>query len=361
MSLDQYYLLGRSGLRVSPFALGTLTFGTDGPYGAWGSSKQAARAVFDRYLAAGGNFIDTADLYTRGTSESLLGEFIADGNRDRLVLTSKYSYNLAERDPNAGGNGRKNMIRALEASLKRLRTDYLDLYLLHTWDRITPAEEVVRAFDDLVRAGKIRYAGLSDVPAWYAARAHTYAEAHALAPIVNLQLQYSLVERGIEAEFTSLATNLGMGITAWSPLASGLLSGKYRPNSDGGSGRLSTGTGKSLSLFTERNWQIVGALEAVAGELGRSMAQVALQWVLTRPGVTSVILGATRPEQLEDNLGALDLQIPPELLRRLDEASAPPVTTPYAMFGDRYQAAVHGAAVSDRPPAFAPPVRVSLG
>ncbi|WAS97890.1 aldo/keto reductase [Nannocystis punicea] len=361
MSLDQYYLLGRSGLRVSPFALGTMTFGIDGPYGAWGSSKEAARAVFDRYLAAGGNFIDTADLYQRGTSESLLGEFIADGGRDRLVLTSKYSYNLSERDPNAGGNGRKNMIRAVEASLKRLRTDYLDLYLLHTWDRITPAEEVARAFDDLVRAGKIRYAGLSDVPAWYAARVQTYAEAHALAPIVNLQLQYSLVERGIEAEFTSLATNLGMGITAWSPLASGLLSGKYRPNSDGDAGRLATGAGKSLSLFTERNWKIVGELEAVAGELGRSMAQVALQWVLTRPGVTSVIVGATRPEQLEDNLGALDFRLPPELLRRLDEASTPPATTPYTMFGDRYQASLHGAAVSDRSSAYAPPIQVAVG
>ncbi|MDC0674307.1 aldo/keto reductase [Nannocystis radixulma] len=359
MSLDQYYLLGRSGLRVSPFALGTMTFGTDGPYGTWGSSKQTARAVFDRYLAAGGNFIDTADLYTRGTSESMLGEFIADVDRDRLVLTTKYSYNLSGGDPNAGGNGRKNMIRALEASLRRLKTDYVDLYLLHTWDRITPAEEVVRAFDDLVRAGKIRHAGLSDVPAWYAARAQTWAEAHALTPIVNLQLQYSLVERGIEAEFSSLATGLGMGITAWSPLAGGLLSGKYRPSGEGSGGRLDTEMGRALGVLTERNWNIVAALDGVARELGRSMAQVALQWVLSRPGVTSVILGATRPEQLEDNLAALEFSLPPELQRRLDEASAPPATTPYTMFSDGYQPMVHGAAVSDRHPTHAPPIRVA--
>ncbi|MDC0722723.1 aldo/keto reductase [Nannocystis bainbridge] len=362
MSLDRYYLLGRSGLRVSPFALGTLTFGTDGTHGAWGSNKQAARAVFDRYVGAGGNFIDTADLYTRGTSESLLGEFIAESGRDRLVLTSKYSYNLAERDPNAGGNGRKNMIRAVEASLRRLGTDYLDLYLLHTWDRITPAEEVVRTFDDLVRAGKIRYAGLSDVPAWYAARAQTFAEAHALTPFVNLQLQYSLIERGIEAEFSGLATNLGMGITAWSPLASGLLSGKYRPSTgQTATGRLTSGVGPTVEGVGEREWRIVSALEGVAAELGRSMAQVALQWLLTRPGVTSVIVGATRPEQLDDNLGALDLQIPAALLQRLDEASAPAVLAPYTMFGDRYQGFLHGADVRDRSPAYAPPIRVALG
>lgn len=364
MSLDHYYLLGRSGLRVSPLALGTLTFGTDGPWGAWGSNKATARTLFDRYLAAGGNFIDTADLYTRGASEAMLGEFIADVDRDRLVLTTKYSYNTSDRNPNAGGNGRKNMMRAVEASLRRLRTDYIDLYLLHTWDRITPAEEVVRAFDDLVRAGKIRHAGLSDVPAWYAARAQTYAEAHALAPLVNLQLQYSLVERNIEDEYTTLATALGLGITAWSPLAGGLLSGKYRPSEGepSGAGRLTTaGAGHALGVFTPRNWQIVAALESVAQELGRSMAQVAIQWTLARPGVTSVIVGANRVEQLEDNLGALDFTLPPALRDRLDAVSSPAPRFPYAMFSDGYQAMVHGAVVSDRSAEFSPPVHVRPG
>ncbi|TKD06393.1 aldo/keto reductase [Polyangium fumosum] len=361
MSLDRYYLLGRSGLRVSRLALGTMTFGTDGAWGAWGSTEEAARAVFDRYLDAGGNFLDTADLYTRGTSETLLGKFIAErGARDRVVLTTKYTYGLDPGNPNAGGNGRKNMIRAVEASLRRLGTDYIDLYLLHTWDRLTPTEEVVRTFDDLVRAGKIRYAGLSDVPAWYAARAQTFAEAHALTPFINLQLQYSLVERHIEHEFVPLAQTLGMGITAWSPLGGGLLSGKYRPSQGRGEGegRLTKDeAGSKLGLFTEQNWQIVAAVEKTAKELGRSMAQVALNWTATQPGIGSVILGATKLAQLEDNLAALDFEIPAELRKELDQASAQPLPFPYKMFGDAYQKQLHGGAtVGDKPVGYTPPV-----
>ncbi|MDC0741669.1 aldo/keto reductase [Polyangium mundeleinium] len=361
MSLDRYYLLGRSGLRVSRLALGTMTFGTDGAWGAWGSTEETARAVFDRYLDAGGNFLDTADLYTRGTSETLLGKFIAErGARDRVVLTTKYTYGLDPGNPNAGGNGRKNMIRAVEASLRRLGTDYIDLYLLHTWDRLTPAEEVVRTFDDLVRAGKIRYAGLSDVPAWYAARAQTFAEAHALTPFINLQLQYSLVERHIEHEFVPLAQTLGMGITAWSPLGGGLLSGKYRPSQGRGEGegRLTTNdAGSQLGLFTEHNWGVVAAVEKAAKELGRSMAQVALNWTATQPGIGSVILGATKLAQLEDNLAALDFEIPAELRKELDRASAHPRPFPYKMFGDAYQRQLHGGtAVGDKPVGYTPPV-----
>jgi aryl-alcohol dehydrogenase-like predicted oxidoreductase len=361
MSLDRYYLLGRSGLRVSRLALGTMTFGTDGAWGAWGSTEETARAIFDRYLDAGGNFLDTADLYTRGTSETMLGKFIGDrGARDRVVLTTKYTYGLDPGNPNAGGNGRKNMIRAVEASLRRLRTDYIDLYLLHTWDRITPAEEVMRTFDDLVRAGKIRYAGLSDVPAWYAARAQTFAEAHALVPLINLQLQYSLVERHIEHEFVPLAQTLGMGITAWSPLGMGLLSGKYRPSQGGGEGegRLTKDeAGSNLGLFTPRNWQVATAVETAAKELGRSMAQVALNWAATRPGIGAVIIGASKPAQLEDNLAALDFELPAELRRTLEQASAQPPPFPYTMFGDAYQAQLHGgAAVGDKPAGYAPPV-----
>jgi len=360
MSLDRYYLLGRSGLRVSRLALGTMTFGTDGPWGAWGSPEETARSIFDKYLDAGGNFIDTADLYTRGTSEIMLGKFIAErGARDHVVLTSKYSYNLDPKNPNSGGNGRKNMMRAVEASLKRLKTDYIDLYLLHTWDRITPAEEVMRTFDDLVRAGKIRYAGLSDVPAWYAARAQTFAEAHALTPIINLQLQYSLVERHIEHEFAPLAQTLGMGITAWSPLGMGLLSGKYKP-SEGrgeGDGRLTKGDPSQHGLFSERNWQIVTALEKAAKETGRSMAQVALNWAATQPGVGAVIIGASKLAQLDDNLAALDFEIPAELRQSLDQASALPPPFPYTMFGPGYQVLVHGAgAIGDKPAGYAPPV-----
>jgi aryl-alcohol dehydrogenase-like predicted oxidoreductase len=360
MSMQRYYLLGRSGLRVSPLSLGALTFGTEGPLGSWGTTEEVARTIFNRYIEAGGNFIDTADLYMRGSSETMLGKLIAEaGVRDRLVLTTKYTYSTVAGDPNSGGNGRKNMMRAVEASLRRLGTDYIDLYLLHTWDRLTPAEEVMRTFDDLVRAGKIRYAGLSDVPAWYAARAQTFAEAHALTPIVNLQLQYSLVERNIEHEFVPLAQTLGMGITAWSALGSGLLSGKYRPSEGAatGDGRLTTAAGQGLGLFNERNWRVVAALEEVAREIGRSMAQVALNWTATQPGIGSVILGASKLAQLDDNLAALDFELPIELRRQLDQASALPPTFPYTMFGDAYQASLHGgASVGDKPAGYAPSV-----
>lgn len=360
MALDQYYTLGRSGLRVSRLSLGTMTFGDDW---GWGAAEDTARAMFDRYLGAGGNFIDTADLYTEGTSETMLGKFIEQaGVRDRVVLATKFSYNAEPGNPNAGGNGRKNILRAVEGSLRRLRTDYIDLYLLHTWDRITPAEEVVRTLDDLVRAGKIRYAGLSDVPAWYAARAQTFAEAHALSPLVNLQLEYSLVERHIEHEYVPLATELGMGITAWSPLGMGLLSGKYKPGEAGGTGdgRLAKVAGApGFDRFTERNWQIVGALESVAKELDKPMAQVALNWVATQPGLASVIVGATKLHQLDDNLAALDFELPAGLRARLDQASAPAAPFPYYMFADAQQTRLHGGvAVGSKPPGYAPPVYV---
>ncbi|WP_109125703.1 aldo/keto reductase [Dyella sp. C11] len=360
MSLDTYYTLGRSGLRVSRLALGTMTFGDNW---GWGAAEDTARAMFDRYLEAGGNFIDTADLYTDGASEELLGKFVeASGTRDRVVLSTKFTYNGQPGNPNSGGNGRKNIMRAVDASLRRLRTDYIDLYILHTWDRLTPAEEVMRTFDDLVRAGKIRYAGLSDVPAWYASRAQTFAEAHALTPLVNLQLEYSLAERHIEHEFVPMATELGMGITAWSPLAMGLLSGKYKPSETGGEGegRLQKIAGMpGFDRFTERNWTIVAALEEVAVAMGKPMAQVALNWVATQPGIASVIIGASKLVQLDDNLAALAFDIPAELRARLDQASALEPTFPYWFFGDVQQSRIHGGvAVGSKPSSYAPPVFV---
>ena len=365
MSLDRYYTLGRSGLRVSRLALGTMTFGENW---GWGAGEETARAMFDRYLDAGGNFVDTADLYTEGHSEELVGRFVEQsGARDRVVLTTKYSYNAEKGNPNAGGNGRKNMLRAVEGSLKRLRTDYIDLYLLHTWDRVTPAEEVLRTFDDLVRAGKIRYAGLSDVPAWYAARMQTLAEAHAMTTLVNLQLQYSLVERHIEREYVDVATGLGMGITAWSPLGMGLLSGKYRPSEQGtdgsGEGRLqavkSMGLPSLLDKFSPRNWEIVGTLERVAKEHGISMAQAAIQWAARRPGVASVILGARNLAQFDDNLAALDKPLPASALETLDRVSALSSEFPYSFFEDTQQAGLHGGVgVGDKPLEYARPVFV---
>ena len=356
MSADRYYHLGKSGLRVSRFALGTMTFGTGGIRGiggSWGADETTSRAIFDTYLEAGGNFIDTADSYGAGTSETLVGGFISDkAIRDHVVLTTKFSNNLSPGNPNAGGNGRKNILRAVEASLTRLRTDYIDLYMLHTWDLITPAEEVVRTLDDLVRAGKIRYYGFSDVPAWYAARAVTWADVHGLSRPICLQLPYSLVERTIEHEFMSLSQELDIGITAWSPLAMGLLTGKYK---SGGSGRLSQdSSGTGLGLLTERNLKIVEALEQVAQEIDRPMSQVALNWCLNRPGIAAAVVGASRPEQLRDNLEALSFDMPAALHTRLDEASALPCPLPYSLFSSAYQAEIlnTGTAVGGRPEGY---------
>jgi aryl-alcohol dehydrogenase-like predicted oxidoreductase len=358
--LNSYYTLGRSGLRVSRLALGTMTFGTEWGFGA---DKETARRLFEAYVEVGGNLFDTADLYTGGTSETWLGEFIAErGLREKAVIVTKFAHSAERGNANAGGNGRKSVLRALEASLRRLRTDYIDLYMLHTWDRVTPVEEVMRTLDDLVRSGKVRHVGLSDIPAWYASRAQTIAEFRGSEPICALQLEYSLAERNIEHEFTTLGTDYGMGILAWSPLANGLLSGKYRPseNSGTGSGRLEflkPYLSPPFQRFTPRNFAIVAELEAVAKVAGRSMAQVAINWVAHRPGVASVIVGATRIEQLQENLAALSFDIPAELSDRLDAASAPPPAFPYIFFGKEVQESIHaGVRVGTKPPGYYPTI-----
>ncbi|MEU4521460.1 aldo/keto reductase [Amycolatopsis sp. NPDC024027] len=352
MALDQYYLLGRSGLRVSRLALGTMNFGTGGFHAAYGKTQDEVRPTFRKYVEEGGNFVDTADFYTAGESETILGRLIAETHsRDRLVLTTKFTNTVDPADPNAGGNGRKHLIRALDASLRRLGTDYVDVYLLHTWDRNTPVEEVVRTFDDLVRAGKIRYPGLSDVPSWYAARAQSLTEAHSLAPMVNLQLPYSLVERQIETEHVPMAQHLGLGVTAWSPLAGGVLTGKYR---DGGAGRLSDGP-----AWTERTPQVLAPLEEVANKLGVTMAQVAINWVATQPGIAAAIVGASSAAQLGKSMAALDFEIPAELRILLDEASAVPPESVYRMFTPAYQNWIVSPdlKIGDKPAGYAPAVR----
>jgi aryl-alcohol dehydrogenase-like predicted oxidoreductase len=358
--LDTYYTLGRSGLRVSRLALGTMTFGTEWGFGA---DKDTVRRMFDAYVEAGGNLFDTADMYTGGTAETWLGEFIAErGMRDKAVIITKFAHSAECGNPNAGGNGRKNILRAMDASLKRLGTDYIDLYMLHTWDRVTPVEEVVRTLDDLVRWGKVRHVGLSDVPAWYAARAQTIAEFRGWEPACALELEYSLAERNLEHEFTALGTEVGLGILAWSPLANGLLSGKYRPSEDGGAGEgrlehLKPYLSPAFQRFTPRNWTIVAELEAVAKLAGRSMAQVALNWVANRPGVASVIVGATGPEQLEENLAAMSFDLPAELRERLDAASAPMRAFPYIFFGPDVQGSIHaGVKVGTKPAGYIAPI-----
>ena len=295
-TISDYVLLGRTGLRVSRLCLGTMTFGTEW---GWGCDEPTARSIFDRFVGAGGNFIDTADGYTNGRSEEWLGRFIKDtGRRDFVVLATKFSTNMEPGNPNAGGNGRKNIMRAVESSLRRLRTDYIDLYWLHFWDTLTPIEEIISTLDGLVRAGKVRYFGLSDTPAWYAARAQTVAEAGNLERICALQLEYSLVERNIEREHIPAARELGMGVCAWGSLASGFLTGKYtRTNTGGeGEGRLTRTTDPLFRMmpvfnrFTERNWHVLDQLIAVARALDRTPTQVALNWIAGRAGVTSVIV-----------------------------------------------------------------------
>ncbi|GAA3757317.1 aldo/keto reductase [Streptomyces tremellae] len=363
MSVDHYFLLGRSGLRVSRLALGTMNYGKAGFHAPFGKTEDEARPIFRSYLEAGGNFVDTADFYTAGQSEEILGRLISEsGSRDRVVLTTKVSHNTDPGNPNAGGNGRKHVIRAVEDSLRRLGTDYIDLLLLHVWDTLTPAEEVVRTFEDLVRSGKVRYGGFSDVPGWYAARAQTYAEAHGLNPFVALQIPYSLLGREIEAEYVPLARNLGMGIMGWSPLGGGLLTGKYRTGDRGvtGDGRL----GREGAVWTspwqadERAWHIVGVLEEVAGGLGRSMAQTALNWAVTQPGMGAAVVGASSVGQLEGNIAALDFELPADARARLDEAAAVAPRTVYAMFTTAYQAngINTGSKVGDKPRGYAPPL-----
>jgi aryl-alcohol dehydrogenase-like predicted oxidoreductase len=312
----KYRLLGNSGLRVSEACLGTMTFGEDW---GWGSAKDEAKKIYDAFREAGGNFVDTANLYTNGTSESFLGEFM-QGHRDQVVLATKYTNHLPGNDPNAGGNHRKNMFLAVEASLKRLKTDYIDLYWLHIWDKITPAEEVMRGFDDLQRQGKILYAGVSDAPAWWIARANTIAEMHSQTKFVGLQIEYSLIERTVERELLPMAAALNIGVTAWSPLAGGVLSGKYH-GGDAKDGRLSREGMDQFKPEAQRTDRIVAALKTVSKQLGRSPAQVALAWLNHRRQPIISILGAKKLAQLHDNLGALELKLSPEQIKALDDAS----------------------------------------
>jgi aryl-alcohol dehydrogenase-like predicted oxidoreductase len=350
MDLTCYRSLGRSGLLVSPLALGTMTFGAQ----RWGTGEAASRAVFDAYVGAGGNFVDTADLYAGGRSEALLGGFMADaGLRDRLVVSTKSGFPRAPGNPNAGGNGAKNIRVALEQSLGRLRTDYIDLYWMHVWDRVTPPEEVLQTLGDAVRAGKLLHYGFSNTPAWYVARVATLAQAHGLPTPVGLQYQYSLLDRGVELELLPAGNALGLGLVPWSPLGGGLLSGKYgrqmlahnsRAPGLPAEGQASEGTRAEEDarlhgdnpfggmLFTEHNFDIVDVLRGVADEAGHSPAQVALAWVAQRAGVSSVLIGASRVEQLQQNIASLDVVLTPDHQQRLDQASQPPGINPYFIF-----------------------------
>jgi len=348
MNLTSYRSLGRSGLAVSPLALGTMTFGA----GRWGVDERGARILLDAYVEAGGNFVDTADVYSGGVSEEMVGNFIAERKlRNRLVIATKAGFSREQNTPLAGGNSARNIRDGIEGSLKRLQTDHIDMFWTHVWDRTTPPEEVLRALTDAVRRGDILYYGFSNAPAWYAAQIATMARAHGLAEPIGLQYAYSLIDRGVELDIVPAGQALGMGLVPWSPLAAGLLTGKYGrdkisnagpPGSlpdragqgiEGGSnGRLNGDNPFGGMLFTEANFTIVDELRSVAQEIGRPMAQVALAWVVSRPSVASVLIGASRPEQLAENISSLDVDLSEEQQTRLNALGRPPMLNPYFIF-----------------------------
>jgi aryl-alcohol dehydrogenase-like predicted oxidoreductase len=323
----RYQLLGPSGLKVSELCLGTMTFGEDW---GWGSSKDESRRIFDAFLEAGGNFIDTANVYTNGSSESQLGEFL-QGQRERVVLATKYTNSAPGPDPNAAGNSRKSMVQAVEASLRRLGTDYIDLYWLHIWDFLTPVEEVMRAFDDLVRQGKILYCGVSDTPAWVVSRANTLAGLRGWSPFVALQIEYSLLERTPERELLPMADGFSMSVTAWSPLAGGVLTGKYAQG-QAGEARFANEGMRQFQAGGGRTEAVVREVLAVAREAGRSPAQVALAWLRQRPRPIIPIVGARKLAQFQDNLACLTLKLSAGQLERLDRASAVELGFPHDFY-----------------------------
>jgi aryl-alcohol dehydrogenase-like predicted oxidoreductase len=310
-----------------------MTFGEDW---GWGSSKDEARKIYDTFRELGGNFIDTANVYTNGTSETWLGEFM-QGHRESIVLATKYTNSMPTKDPNHSGNHRKNMVQSVEASLRRLQTSYIDLYWVHIWDQLTPADETMRALDDLVRQGKILHAGISDAPAWWVAQANTLAYLRGWSPFVALQVEYSLLERTVEREIMPMAKAFNLGFTAWSPLSGGMLSGKYHGHGGGDSskekgGRLSDPMMKDFVPDPQRADRVVAAVKQIADQIGRSMAQVALAWMRYRPVPIIPILGARKLSQLQDNLGSFELQLTNDQVAALDSASAIDLGFPYSMY-----------------------------
>jgi aryl-alcohol dehydrogenase-like predicted oxidoreductase len=327
MQLDHYVTLGRSGLRVSPLCLGAMTFGEDL---GWGTPVKESEQIIDRFLELGGNFIDTANFYTKSHSEKIIGDHIGrhKDKRDRLVIATKFSGNLYPGDPNGGGSSRKSIIAACEQSLRRLQTDYIDLYWLHNWDVHTPIEETMAALEDLVRGGKVRYLGVSDTPAWKVAEANVTARFRGWSAFIALQIEYSLLERTVEQELMPMAQELGLGVTPWSPLKSGLLSGKYTRKT----AKTAQGRGAFMGhLLNEHTFALVDELEKIASAHGTTVARVALAWLVAQPGVTSTILGARTLAQLEDNLKALEVRLSADDLALLDQKTKPVLGFPANM------------------------------
>ena len=305
-----YKLFGNSGLRVSEVSLGTITFGTDW---GWGADEKECRSMFDAYAEMGGNFIDTANRYTEGSSERIVGDCIKS-DRDHFVVATKYTFFDRHGDVNYSGNHRKNMMRSVHESLKRLDTEYIDILWLHAWDYLTPVEEVMRGLDDLVRAGNVHYLGISDTPAWIVARANTLAELRGWTAFCGLQIEYSLLERTPERELIPMAKTLGMTVTTWGPLGAGVLTGKYLK---GESGRIP----ENREHRNERGNRIASAVVASAEKMGVTPAQLALRWTMQQDFSSVPIVGSSNKKQLQDSLGALNVTIPDDIMRKLDEIS----------------------------------------
>lgn len=337
LSLTSYRLLGRSGLRVSPICLGAMTFGKE--Y-AWGADEAEARRIFDLYVGRGGNFVDTANIYTGGTSERFVGAF-SKGRRDRLVIATKYSMGVSPDDPNGSGNHRKNLMQSVHGSLQRLGTDSIDLLYLHGWDDRTPIEEILRGLDDLVSAGKVHYVGVSNTPAWQVARMQTLADLRGWAPLVAYQMEYSLLQREGEREIVPMCRTLGIGVMPWSPLGSGVLSGKYSRADLAGDGQQDVGSRKSLALMigalSEHSLSIADAVKGVAEETGHTPAQVAIAWTLLNSAVAAPVIGVRTVAQLEDNLGALDVRLSTAQVERLEAASRIAMGYPHDLIAGPYQ------------------------
>ncbi len=323
----RYKLLGRSGLRVSELALGTMTFGKEW---GWGSDKEESKSVFETYANADGNFIDTANRYTDGTSEKYVGEFIKT-DRDHFVLATKYTLYTRRDDPNFCGNHRKNMVQAVEASLKRLNTDYIDLYWLHVWDFTTPVDEVMRALDDLVRSGKILYIGISDTPAWKIAQANTLAELRGWTRFVALQIEYSLIERTPERELLPMAREFDLAVTPWAVLGAGILTGKYNQDVKNAKGRI-----VNRDNITDRKLRIADEVMAIAKECGCTPSMVALNWVRQQSGVIIPIIGARTEGQIKDNIACLDGSLSESHINRLNEVSKIEMGFPHDFFTNDY-------------------------
>ena len=325
MQLDHYTTLGRSGLRVSPLCLGGMTFGLER---GWGSSVKDSERIIDRYLDRNGNFIDTANSYNLGHSEKIIGDHITNdrSKRDRIAIATKFSANLYDGDPNGGGGNRKSVIAACEQSLRRLQTDYIDLYWMHWWDKFTPIEETMAAMDSLVTSGKVRYIGFSNTPGWKIAQAQVTAGFLNQTPLIALQIEYSLLERTVEGELLPLAEEFGLGVTPWSPLRGGILSGKYTRDNLAES---KPGRGELMkSRISERTFTVLDRLQEIAAVNDTTVARVALAWLRSRPTVSSIIIGARTMEQLEENLASLEVELPADDIAALDDLTRPRLSYP---------------------------------